>query len=365
MKTLHNVLRKIWYTNRSTPSVLFPFIVILSFLSFLYRLAITLRNKIYDVGIVKQEKLPCKVISIGNITVGGMGKTPTVIALATLLKEKGYRPAVLSRGFGGKTKSPVNIVSDGSHILMGHVEAGDEPVLIAKSTNGIPVITGPKRTITGKVAINNFGADILILDDAFQHRRIFRDVDIVLLNREKPFGNGFLLPRGPLREPGEALKRAHLLMWKDNVRNGRYPLYQEQGIGTFQPVFSVYPKPKTLFRGNMEYSLPLEYISRKKICLFAGIGSPEAFGETIESLGGTVVSLLPFPDHYCYTPQDISDILSTSSATGADIIMTTEKDGIRLADFPDFLNDIFILKVEMEILPSREEFEAIILEKLK
>jgi tetraacyldisaccharide 4'-kinase len=365
MKKLHNRLREIWYGDQVTSSVFNPSILIISILSLLYRLVINIRNRMYDLGIFKQEKLPCKVISIGNITVGGVGKTPTVIMLANLLKGKGYRPAVLSRGYGGEGQSKVNIVSDGSHILMGHIEAGDEPVLIAKSTVGIPVLTGAKRTLTGRVAIKDLGADILILDDAFQHRQIFRDIDIVLLSRENPFGNGFLLPRGPLREPLGALNRASYLIWKDNVRDGRYPLYQEQGIGTFIPVLSMYPKPKYLIRGNTEDSLPLEYIKGKKICAIAGIGSPESFGETIDSLGGILVSFMPFPDHYRYTSQDISDIRNKSSATGAEIIMTTEKDGIRLTDFPDFLEDILILKVEMEILPSREEFEAMISEKLK
>ncbi|MCX5853081.1 MAG: tetraacyldisaccharide 4'-kinase [Deltaproteobacteria bacterium] len=364
MKKLNNWLRRIWYTN-GTHSVLNPVIPMLRFLSFLYRSTVGLRNRLYDLGIIKQERLPCKVISIGNITVGGTGKTPMVIMLANFLKEKGYRPAVLSRGYGGKAKSPVNIVSDGAHTLMGHVEAGDEPVLIAKSTEGIPVLTGPKRTLTGRIAIENLGADILILDDAFQHRRIFRDVDIVLLNRGKPFGNGFLLPGGPLREPPEALKRADFIIWKDSSLDGRYPKFQEQGIDKFLPVLSGYLKPKAVVRGNAGEVVPVEYIKGKKICAFAGIGSPETLAETIESIGGVVVSSLPFPDHCRYTSTNISDIQKKASATGAEIIMTTEKDGIRLTDFPDFLKDIFVLRVEMEMLPSRDAFEEMMLEELK
>lgn len=364
MKNLDNRLRQIWYTDCNY-STLNPLVSILMFLSLPYRLFVSLRNRMYDLKIFKQEKLPCKVISIGNVTVGGTGKTPMVIMLANLLKEKGYRPAVISRGYGGKTKAPVNIVSDGVHILMGHTEAGDEPVLIAQATDGIPVLTGPKRTLTGRVAIEKLGADILILDDAFQHRRIFRDVNIVLMNREKPFGNGFLLPRGPLREPPEAMKRADLVLWKDGTFDGRYPRYQEQGIDKFLPVLSGYLRPKAILAGNTGALLPLELIRGKRVCAVAGIGSPETFGETIEYLGGILVNILPFPDHYRYTSDDISDIRRKSSASGAEIIVTTEKDGIRLTDFPDFLKDIFVLKVIMEILPSRELFESIILEKLK
>jgi tetraacyldisaccharide 4'-kinase len=364
LKTIASKLRKIWYSD--TPlSVFNPLVLVLSLFSLPYRVVIDVRNRMYDIGIFTQMKLPCKVISVGNITVGGTGKTPMVIMLAKLLKVKGYRPAILSRGYGGKSKSPVNIVSDGSTILTGHSEAGDEPVLIAQSAEGIPVITGPERTVTGDFAVKTFGADVLILDDAFQHRRIFRDIDIVLLNREKPFGNGFLLPRGPLRESPRGLNRAHLQIWKDSARDGRYPLYCEQGIGTFSPVLSAYLRPKDLVRGNTGEPLPLEYIGRKKICAFAGIGSPENFRETIDSLGGMLVGFLSYPDHYRFTSEDVDEIRREKAASGADILVTTEKDGIRLTEFTDFLKEVLILRVEMEMLPSRDEFAALLLEKLK
>jgi len=366
MKTgIKHKIRQIW---KNGDSAHFPSRMIkwaLSLFSVGYGAAVSLRNRLYDRGIFKQERLPCKVISIGNITAGGTGKTPLVIMLANFLREKGYKPAVLSRGYGGKTILPVNIVSDGSHILMGHVEAGDEPVLIAKSTEGVPVITGPKRTQTGRSAIEKMGADVLILDDGFQHRAIFRDVDIVLMNRENSFGNGYLLPRGPLREPAESMKRADLIIWKDNSLDGRYPLYQEQGIDKFLPVLSGHLRPKSIVRESTGESFPLEYIRGKRICAVAGIGSPESFRDTIESIGGVTVSLLPFPDHYRYTAEDLIDIREKASAAAAEIIMTTEKDAIRLTDFPDFLKEIYILQVEMEMLPSQETFASLILEKLR
>jgi tetraacyldisaccharide 4'-kinase len=364
LKTIASKLRKIWYSD--TPlSVFNPLVLVLSLFSLPYRVVVDVRNRMYDLGIVTQIKLPCKVISVGNITVGGTGKTPMVIMLAKLLKGIGYRPAILSRGYGGKSKSPVNIVSDGSTILTGQGEAGDEPVLIAQSAEGIPVITGPERTVTGDFAVKTFGADVLILDDAFQHRRIFRDIDIVLLNREKPFGNGFLLPRGPLRESPQGLNRAHLRIWKDSARDGRYPLYCEQGIGTFSPVLSGYLRPKDLVRGNTGEPLPLEHIGGKKICAFAGIGSPENFRVTIDSLGGVLVGFLPYPDHYRFTLEDVDEIRRKKAASGAEILVTTEKDGIRLTEFTDFLKEVLILRVEMEMLPSRDEFTALLLEKLK
>lgn len=364
MKKLSGKLRTIWYFD-TVPSVLNPLRLILLFLSLCYRSAVSSKNLMYDLGIFRQIKLPCKVISIGNMTVGGTGKTPTVIALAKSLKEKGYRPAVLSRGYGGKARSAVNVVSDGSKILMREIEAGDEPILIAKSAEGIPVLTGPERLRTGRFAIENLKANVLILDDAFQHRRIFRDVDIVILNRELPFGNGFLLPRGPLREPTAALNRAHFVIWRDSARDGCYPKYGEQGIGWFLPVLSVYLKPKDIICADTGNVYPLESVKGKKVCAFTGIAAPEAFKRTIESLGWAVTSFIDFPDHYHYTEADISYIQKRCIDSSADVIVTTEKDGVRLTDFPNFLKDVFLLRVEMEMLPSREEFEALIFERLK
>ncbi|MGZ3607629.1 MAG: tetraacyldisaccharide 4'-kinase [Syntrophales bacterium] len=364
LKKLPSKLRTIWYSD-TAPSVLNPLRLILFFPSLCYRSAVSLRNLMYDLGIIRQIKLPCKVISIGNITVGGTGKTPMVIALAKSLKEKGYRPAVLSRGYGGMAKSAVNVVSDGSNILMGQIEAGDEPILIAKAADRIPVLTGPERIRTGRFAIENLKANVLILDDAFQHRRIFRDVDIVILNREQPFGNGILLPGGPLREPMAALNRAHFVIWRDSERDGRYPKYQEQGIGSFLPVLSVYLQPKDIIRASTGEVYPLEFVKGKRVCAFAGIASPESFKRTLESLGWTVTNFIGFPDHYQYIETDISYIQRCCTDSLSDIIITTEKDGIRLTDFPAFLKDIFFLRVEMEMFPSREEFEALIFERLK
>jgi len=371
MVKLKNAWRNIWNDDGSTRR-LNPFILSLLFLSLLYRQTIKLRNQLYAAGVCKQKKLPGKVISVGNITVGGTGKTTMVIMLANILKKHGYRPAILSRGYGGKRKTPVNIVSEGTRLLMGHVEAGDEPVLLAKSAGGIPVLTGPERTVTGKCAMEVLGADILILDDGFQHRSLFRDIDIVLLDIARPFGNGCLLPRGPLREPPESLKRADIIVWTgigDGQKSGSgstsprslYPIYLECDS---VPVFRGYHRPKYLIQGGTGKAYPLEYLKGKKACAFAGIGSPESFRETVESLGGRVVHFIPFPDHHRYNRKDIAGIQRLSTALAAEITVTTEKDGIKLADFPCFLHEIFLLSVEMEII-SGETFERLILDKLK
>ena len=261
-------------------------------------------------------------------------------------------------------------------------KAGDEPALIAKSVRNIPVVTGKKRYLTGKFAIEHFGADVLILDDAFQHRSLFRDIDIVLLDEKRPFGNGFVIPRGELREPANALGRADLIV-KTGVRDqgvgdGRQEVgdwrpgagISEQWSGssgqwTVAPVYRAYRRPKDLLKANTENVFPLDHLHGKKIFAFAGIARPESFKETIASVGGEVIAFLSFPDHHVYTAGDLGRIRTAVSDSPAQIILTTEKDGIKLIDFPDLLRDIYLLRIEMEVSPSQEQFEDIILEKLE
>jgi len=336
-------------------------------ISILYSGVVNFRNRSYDSGLFAVKKLDCRVISVGNITVGGTGKTPMVIMLANLLKDKGYRPAILSRGYGGKGESRVNIVSDGKNLLMNPEKAGDEPVLIAKSVRSVPVITGKNRYLTGKYAIEHFGADVLILDDAFQHRSLFRDIDMVLLDNQKPFGNGFTIPGGELREPVNALGRADIIVetgdrGQGTGDSGKWSVVSGQWPDT--RIFRAYRKPKALIKGNTGDVFPLDHLRGKKVFAFAGIARPDSFKKTIESVGGEVVAFLSFPDHHVYTQGDLIKIRKEASQSSAEVILTTEKDGIKLIGFPDFHSNVYLLRIEMEISPSQKEFEDIILEKL-
>ena len=361
MPEFRHTISRILQSERTSPW-LFPLLLI----SFLYRGCAGVRNLLYDAGIFKVRKLACKVISVGNITVGGTGKTPMVILLADILRGKGYRPAILSRGYGGKKKRRVNIVSDGKNLLMHPAKAGDEPALIAKSVMSVPVVTGKKRYLTGKFAIEHFGVDVLILDDAFQHRSLFRDVDIALLDYKKPFGNGFMIPRGELREPRNGLRRADIVIVtgteKTEVRDGRPDL---GGIPSGSHIFEAYRKPVALFGGSPIDVHPLECLHGKKIFAFAGIAKPDSFLRTIEFLGDPLVGFIDFPDHHVYTQEDVIKIRTAAAESSAQIILTTEKDGIKLIDFPDFLREIYQLRIEMEILPSQERFEDVLLERIR
>jgi tetraacyldisaccharide 4'-kinase len=327
----------------------------LRLLSLPYGAAVALRNRLYDRETLRQEHLPCPIISVGNLTVGGTGKTPTVIFIANLLRGHGYRPAVLSRGYGGHTSASVNIVSDGNHILLGWRDAGDEPILIAGAAPGVPVLTGGRRLLTGRAAVERFGANVLILDDAFQHRSLFRNIDIALVDALSPFGNGFMIPRGPLREMPAALRRAHLI-----IRTGAegYPADPLPGASG-KPTFRGIRRPLGFVEEETGRVLPLEDLKGRSVSAFAGIGRPEAFRESLNRLGVEIASFRAFPDHHPYTPADIDALRLLAGESRAARIVTTEKDAVRLADHPDFLRELTLLRIGMEISPAEPFAELI------
>jgi tetraacyldisaccharide 4'-kinase len=361
---IEKIFRRIWYDGNNGPG-LTCLLLSLAPISILYGLVAGLRNHLFDLGFFKSVRLPVKVVSIGNLSVGGTGKTPMVIRLARTLKHQGYRPVVLSRGYGGRSKHPVTVVSKGKHPLVDHREAGDEPILIAQSVMDVPVLTGRRRILTGGWAVKNLEADVLILDDGFQHRQLFRDIDIVLLNAANPYGNGRLLPAGPLREPLRALKRADIIVTTGAYSDILVSLPPRLPEPIQAPIFKCYYQPRDLLQGSNETELSLERIQGKKICAFAGIGNPTTFQKTLTSLGGEISVFIPFPDHHRYTEADIGLINEKARQRRAEMIITTEKDIIKLAPFGAFLRNIYALRIEMEFLSAQDHFERLISEKLK
>ena len=326
-----------------------------------------MRNHLYNTGLLNIKKLGCKVISVGNITVGGTGKTPMVIMLTQLLKENGYSPAILSRGYGGKKKQAINVISDGKNILMGPATAGDEPLLIAQSLDGVPVITGADRCLTGTYAVEHFGADVVILDDAFQHRALHRDVDVVLLDRNRPFGNRFLLPAGTLREPLTALKRSDIVVLtgiEGTQSESSQRILVERHTGHI-PIFDGYRRPKNIIKADTGHKYPLDYLYGKKVCAFAGIAEPEYFEKMITALSCHATEFILFPDHHVYTIEDIEKINNISQECAAPLILTTEKDAIKLIDFGDFCKNIYVLSIEMSVSPFQDTFLNTIQGKLE
>ncbi|MCG6535232.1 MAG: tetraacyldisaccharide 4'-kinase [Syntrophales bacterium LBB04] len=359
-------MRKIWdgdCENRVL-SLWYYFLIILELP---YRFAIRARNYLYDKGIIETKKLSRSVISIGNIAVGGTGKTPAVIMLAQMLQKEGFKPAVLSRGYGGNSKKPVNIVSDGVNILAGYREVGDEPVLISQKILGIPVLTGKSRYAAGEIAINKFGADVLILDDGFQHRRLYRDIDIMLLDLKRPFGNGHLLPSGSLREFPDSISRAHIfLLTGSNVSEKDKKPYLVATLSKDQSnIFTSCHKPLDIRGGAGNRYYPLSILKGKRIYAFAGIGNPPSFCRTIKDLEAIPVGFLALSDHHNYSRRDILTIHNQARNAQADIILTTEKDAMRLGDYGNFLQEIFILRIELSLIPDSDAFINMIVEMLK
>jgi tetraacyldisaccharide 4'-kinase len=353
VQNIHRAVQDVW--NKKEPGYS-PLELALRGASYLYGASVKMRNYLYDRKILPQKTLPCKVISVGNIVVGGTGKTPMVIYLANLLREKGFRPAVLSRGYMGKSKAPVNIVSDGRRLFMKPEDCGDEPVLISQATKGIPVLTGPKRFLTGQIALEKFGVNVLILDDGFQHRQLTRDVDIVLLKREEPWGNGRLLPAGQLRESSLSLKRPDMIVYVGDS----LPDHDES-----KPVFQAFHKGDILLNGATKQEYALDYLQGRRICAFAGIGSPERFQKTLNDTGAKTVFFVPFPDHHFYTREEIRNLQKRAEDEKVEMIVTTEKDGVKLKQFHLFLEKIYLLRVSMAFPTGQEKFISSLLERLQ
>jgi tetraacyldisaccharide 4'-kinase len=364
MTQLLKIITKIWDDDHGNWALTLLFYVTIMF-EFPYRLAVGARNYLYDKGIIGHKKLPCAVISIGNIVVGGTGKTPAVIMLAQLLKEEGFKPAVISRGYGGRSKKPVNIVSDGMNIQAGYREVGDEPVLIAQKNAVIPVITGLCRYAAGEIAINRFGADVIILDDGFQYRSLYRDIDIVLLDSNRPVGNGHLLPSGSLRESLDNLNRGDIFILTGSIiGDNTMPRFLPTFIKDHPSIFHSRHQPLDIKEGIGNRYFPLDFMKGKRVYAFAGIGNPTSFSRTIVGLEALLVGFMTFSDHHNFSLHDIERIKEQARRYRADIILTTEKDGVKLRDYEEFLKNIFMLRIELSFIPNNDSFKKMILQKL-
>lgn len=305
---------------------LFPLYLI----SFLYRFLIRLRHTLYKTGVLKSYSLPCRVISIGNITMGGTGKTPTVIYLAQLFKEQGLRTAVLSRGYKGKSSEKIAVVSDGEQILLSAQDAGDEPFLLSQTLPGIPIIIGKDRVLSGRHAIEHFSPEIVLLDDGFQHMKLKRDVDILLIDLYYGFGNGHLLPRGILRESLIHLNRAHLFLLT-KITDGKDDHAIENTIISFKPgarIFFASYEVKCVTTLREEKKVDPNYLKGKRVLALSGIANPQYFSYLLRQQGMSVIEEWRMPDHYCYTSKDANKL--REHLNHLDFIITTAKDSSKM-----------------------------------
>jgi tetraacyldisaccharide 4'-kinase len=329
-------------------------------LSLVYQWVVRIRNRNYDGKMKKISRLNCKVISVGNITVGGTGKTPLVMTVAEWLRAEGRRVAILSRGHGRNGRTPF-VVSDGKEIQSNVSRTGDEPLMMARRLPDVPVIVGVDRSRAGRMATELFHPDILILDDGFQHRRVARDLDVVVLDATCPFGNGWLIPAGPLREPLSALKRADLVVLSrsDQVKDAERSL-QAIRKWTDAPILMARHKPLDWFRLDTEEIMPLDHL-RDQFCLaFSGIGNPDSFERTIRSIGIQRMKALRFGDHHRYSKWDFIKIDQAAEKFGAMALITTEKDGVRLGRERHTQLPVYTLRVAFEIDRGKEHLMSML-----
>ena len=328
-------------------------------ISIVYGLGMRLRAWLYANSWISSRSLPCTVVSIGNLTAGGTGKTPMTIFIAQYIRDRGYAVAVISRGYGGQLETQGGIVSDGASILVGPEQAGDEPYLLARSLLGIPVLVGRRRYATGMLAVNRFSPDVIVLDDAFQHLRLQRDFDLVLLDSRSPFGNGHLLPRGLLREAPAALKRAHAIIYTRGRQSQRPD--RSYRIPVNRPVFvtrhqSVIRSTGAEGKGWITQSSSLTPLRAKKAVAFAGLADNQQFFEMLRQSDCQLVQTFAFSDHHHYTRLDMDAIGAAARQAGADLVVTTGKDSVKLdRSFPWPL-PVVVIDVQIEFLAGESRF---------
>jgi len=338
---------------------------ILFTLSIFYGGLVKFRSKAYDKGIIKSKKLSCKVISIGNITVGGTGKTPMTIYVAELVQRLGFVVVVISRGYKGELEKTGGIVSNGKTVLMGPEKAGDEPFMLAARLNNIPVIVGKDRFEAGMQAVKNFNPDVIILDDAFQHLKLQRDINLVLLDAKHPFGNLRLLPRGILREPPSSLLRSDaFVMTRSGLASEIEVKNTLTGLKEFtqsKPVFKtshasyayIVKKGKHIpFESISTSSLlyDFDFLKNRKVFTFAGIARNNDFFHTVESFKCDTADFLGFEDHHRYSDNDLNRIFSLAEKANVEFLITTEKDYARIANRTTLPVDLVVIGIEISFI---------------
>ncbi len=308
------------------------------------------------------------IISVGNITVGGTGKTPFVEMLAEQLSRKGRKVAVLSRGYKSSRRiraradalvenSSVRIVSTGEEVLLDSASAGDEPYLLAENLTGVPVLVGKNRFNGGRYAISTLGADTLILDDGFQYLPLHRHLDLVLIDSTDPFGNGHLLPRGILREPLRSLRRADCFVLTKTTGVPLQPIKDRlREVNPDAKIIETIHQPLYLEEVVSGRRVPPESVGGKDVCVLSAIARPESFESALERLGARVKKSIRFLDHHRFSPREIEGILERALADNVFAVVTTQKDAVRLPALKNPEPPVFFLRVAIKITGGEEEF---------
>ena len=324
-----------------------------------YRGVLGAREWLYTLGVLHSRALDCPVISIGNLTVGGTGKTPAVELAVRTLMERGHRPGVLSRGYGRRSGG-VQVVADAASIRLDADEAGDEPFLLARRLPGVPVVVGPNRYEAGRLARERFGITAIVLDDGFQHRTLRKDLEIVMARAVAPWGNGRLLPGGPLREPLAGLGRAHLVVATGaaTAADAAEVAATVARVAPALPVLTAVHVPTECFESGAMRFVPVRALAGARLVAFAGIASPAGFRRTLAETGVTVTGFEEFADHHWYTREDLARLDHRATETRADGLVTTEKDWVRLRPLPALKRPVYVLSVRLTLTSGEAAWRA-------
>lgn len=347
-------------------------------LSGVFRLAVQTRLLLFRRGWKEQHFLGTQVVSIGNLTVGGTGKTPVVELLAKSLRDRGRKVAILSRGYKSKKLDrPQNwknaagepipgsempkVVSTGKALLLDSMYAGDEPFMLAKNLDGVAVVVDKNRVKGGLFAIRELGAETLMLDDGMQYLPLAHSMDIVLVDARSPFGTGALLPRGTLREPPKNLRRAsYILITKCDGSSNDELIARIRSHNQTADIIECAHGPihlENIFTRERE---PLEFLNEKWVGAISAIAVPENFERSLASLGAKVEIKRRFSDHHRFTKKDVEQFMQRCVERDMDIIVTTEKDAVRFPRPAEINVPIFFLRIEVQILKGAEQWEDLV-----
>ena len=348
-----------------------PIRILLAFLkgiSLIFKTIVKTRLCFYRIGVMRRYPLGCQVISVGNITAGGTGKTPVVEIFARELMKAGRKVAILSRGYRKKELpwyqrifnekvEPPRIVSDGKHVLLDSEMGGDEPYMLASNLPGVIVLVDRNRVKSGRYAVKRFGCDTLILDDGFQYQKLQHLLEVVLLDKTNPFGNSNLLPRGVLREPVENLKRADFIFITKSDGHSQPLRKRIRELNDHAEIIECCHQPRYLQNVYTKEHLPLEWLKGKTVTTLSGIAVPQSFENSLRNMGAKVIYCERYADHHRYCAQEIIDAVNKSADRHADALLTTEKDAVRFPNLGTTPVPVFYLRVEIGILAGAENFQ--------